>query len=65
MLCHMYYGAYKQKSIVDLTSTITWSRGHKIRDDVILVRAFIMNADGLWFNPGSEGFFRASYSENE
>jgi hypothetical protein len=34
-----------------------------VRDDVKLVRAFGMNADGLWFNPGSEGFFRASYSE--
>jgi hypothetical protein len=35
-----------------------------VRDDVKLVRAFDINADGLWFNPGSEGFFRASYYEN-
>ena len=40
------------------------SHWETVRDDVKLVRAFGLNADGLWFNPGSEGFFRASYSEN-
>jgi hypothetical protein len=36
----------------------TTSKSHK------LVRAFGVNADDWWFNPGSEGFIRASYSEN-
>jgi hypothetical protein len=33
-------------------------------DEGVTDRAFGVNAAGMWFDPGSEGFFRASYSEN-